>query len=140
MQTTGISTEKVAYTFIIIIASGFIIIISKPILAPLAFATLFALLLTPLCNKVEERISNRIISILIAFILAVFPFTILITVFALQFSEIIQDIGSLRREFVEGLLARMTKFAEFFGLSITEGKDWLVDNLSGIVFSFIHLV
>ena len=140
MSETGISIQKIAYTLIILVILVYLVIIGKAILAPICFAGLFALLLTPLCNYFESKIGYRVLSILITFIVAILPITVLMVIFALQFIEIVKDIASLREDLVQRFILQINAVGEQLGLQVPDGKDWLVENLSGMINTPISFV
>lgn len=62
--------QRIANSLVVVLISGFLLIYLGTILKPIAFAVLFSLLLTPLCNFFEKRL-HRIVSISLSLFLVV---------------------------------------------------------------------
>ncbi len=62
--------QRIAFSLVLVLISGFLLIYLGTILKPIAFAVLLSLLLTPLCSFFEKRL-HRIISILLSLFLVI---------------------------------------------------------------------
>jgi predicted PurR-regulated permease PerM len=103
---------------------------AKPILVPLVFAILFALVLRPLCNWLEEYIPVKWLAITITFILAALPIAGLILLFTFQTISVLEDLPTITEEFQESLNRISAAVTRQFPVELeTTGYQWMQEQL-----------
>ena len=103
---------------------------AKPILVPLVFAILFALVLRPICNWLEEWIPVKWLAITVTFLLAALPIAALILLFTFQTISVIEDLPTITEEFQESLNRISTAITDQFPVEVEiTGSQWVQEQL-----------
>jgi predicted PurR-regulated permease PerM len=124
---------KLAAQFFIILFIGFIMYIGQPILMPLAFGGLFALLFYPLCNYFEEYGVSRPVAILITILIASFIVIGGIVLLSTQLYNFISDLPDFADK-IDKVLSDIEWFLyKNFKIQI-KGKSNIVENTLGRFF------
>jgi predicted PurR-regulated permease PerM len=98
METKFPSYAKIAFNLISITIIGWLIYIGKDILMPIAFATLFSILLLPLNNFLERIKVPRIFAIILSISLSSILLGLLIYFLSFQISNFTKDIPALSKQ------------------------------------------
>lgn len=92
--------------FYLLITLGLFImglVLAKDVLAPLMFAVLFSLALTPLCNRLEKLGVRKTFSIMLVFLIITIVLTSLILLFSVTFANIYNELPAIRVKIDTGL-------------------------------------
>jgi predicted PurR-regulated permease PerM len=97
--------------------------IASTFLIPLAYAAILAMLLVPLCQRLEDEGVNRMLATLISIVLMVSLFLGLATLLSNQIANFVQDLPEIEKQFGQ----RLSKFQQFiqdtFGISPQEQEE-----------------
>lgn len=93
--------NQLAVVMFVLIALIAILYIARPVLAPLAFALVFALLLVPLSRRLEKAGMNRALAAVICVIILLASFALIFGLLGWQLSAIMQDSGQLKQRLQE---------------------------------------
>ncbi len=103
---------------------------AKSILVPIVFATLFALMLRPLCNRIEQRIPVKWLAITITFLLAALPIAAAILLFTFQTISVVEDLPTITEEFQESINRIANAITEKFPVDFDiSGTEWVQEQL-----------
>lgn len=127
-MTNKLDIQKLAYTLIIIVLITYIAIVASNIILPLLFSILFALVLHPICHRIERYISNRVIAILITFCLVLIPLTGILLFFSYQFIDVFENISSLNEKMEEGFQTIFKWVNEKISFININSEKWLKEN------------
>jgi predicted PurR-regulated permease PerM len=120
---------SIAVVFALVIT---LLIIARPIFEPIAYAILFMLLLTPLCDIFERKLS-RTVAILLAFLTAVVPISIAITLFGWQLTEVVSELTYPEAR-IQKLMDQLGQlFQGWLNWNVADLESWVKDNLSTIL-------
>lgn len=133
MNNYTFNLQRLANVLIILAILIYGLIIAKDILAPLAFAVLFAFMLKPLCAFIERRLNWRAAAILIAFVIAIIPITILIAALNWQFQIILQDQADIAQKLQNGFNITFSWINQKLHFTRLTGEQWLKENSSTIL-------
>jgi predicted PurR-regulated permease PerM len=103
MMQKSISFQRLANFFIVIVLGYIILTHGKFLLVPIAFSILFTIMLQPLCSFFERLVKYKIPAILLTLFSVIIGLGILITIFSVQLSAIIQNIENITDRITEGL-------------------------------------
>ncbi len=109
-------STRIASYLIIIIAGGFLLMYAKMVLAPIALAFLFSMMLYPAVNKLEKHNWPRgvsIITMLVGFLVAVAS---VVTALSLIVRRFLQNIPNMEQQFQSNTEAFQTFITEKIGL------------------------
>ncbi|MDX1666285.1 MAG: AI-2E family transporter [Saprospiraceae bacterium] len=140
MKNKYLSLQRIAHLLVILVLVGYVAYIGKSLLIPLAFGILFAFMLKPVSDKIETLIPYRPLSILLAFLIALIPVLGAISFFSYQFTRVFQDISSITQKLKTGIVSLVEWAQENLNLEITDGRQWLLDNLSTLVDTPIQII
>lgn len=91
--------------------------LASAFLIPLAFAVLLAMLLTPLCRKIESVGTNRALATLFCILLLVFFFLGLGTLLSTQIASFSQDLPKIEQQVNQRITGLQQYIQETFGVS-----------------------
>ncbi|MFW6020267.1 MAG: AI-2E family transporter, partial [Bacteroidales bacterium] len=124
-------------SFLIVIVFGFLTLKhGKFFLAPLAFAILFTIMLQPLTEFFEGFIKRKIPSILLSLLAVSIPIGIIITLFSVQFTSIINNLPDITGKIVTGLETLLVWVRE--NLNLTESD--IDENLPALINNSLSFV
>ncbi|MGH1435554.1 MAG: AI-2E family transporter [Lewinella sp.] len=113
-----------------IILAGYLIIIGKPILAPLIFSAFLAFLLKPYSAWLENRLGNRMWGVIISILSMLSVIFGLILLFGMQLGKIVGNFDDISRKLNEGLQQGFRLIGNLLGMRGSQVEDWLTNNLS----------
>ena len=114
-----------AFVGIVVVLVG-VAIWAKAILVPIVFASLFALFLSPICQRVESWIRVPWLAITITFLFAVTPVIAAILAFTYQTLSVVEDLPTITEEFQESLDRVIRTIAGNFKIDIkVSGYEWV---------------
>ncbi|PHN05053.1 AI-2E family transporter [Flavilitoribacter nigricans] len=140
MQHFSLSIQRVAYFLLTIFILGILLIEGQSILAPMAFAALFAAMLQPVSAFLESLFKNRIFAIFMAFLMVLLPIVTLVTFFSLQIANVIGNLNGLVDQILDGFETAVIWLGETFGLSQGEIQTSLTENFSTILDAPLNLI
>ncbi len=118
------SFSRLAHILVSLFLTGWILIVGKFLLAPLAFSLLFAFMLIPLCAWVEKWIPNRFLAILVTFLLALLPVAGVLTLFGFQLATVLGDLENIGSRLSRGLQDLVVGWEEYFVFSEEQIRNW----------------
>lgn len=119
--------------FFILLVIG-ILVISRPFLVPFLYGLLIALVIYPVCKRLERKKVPRGLAILISISLIILLFFVIIFVLILQLNTLNKEIPQLIQAINEEMLKGQTWIVTNFGISIAEQNMIIIDykkNMSG---------
>lgn len=140
MQHFTLSIQRVAYFLLTLFILGFILIEGQSLLAPMAFAALFAAMLQPVSSFLEGIFKNRIFAIFMAFLIVLLPILTLFTFFSLQIANVVGNINGLVDQILDGFETGLLWLGETLGLSQGEMQTWLTENFSAVLDAPLNLI
>lgn len=140
MQQFSLSIQRVAYFLLSLFILTIILIEGQGILAPMAFAALFAAMLQPVSGFFERIYKNRIFSIILAFLVVLLPVLTILTFFSLQIANVLGNIEGLLGQLRSGFENGIAWLGGLFGLSPGETQTWLSDNFSAVLEAPLDLI
>jgi len=133
MNSSIFTSQRLASGFIILSITIYFLIIAKFLLAPLAFAILFAIMFQPITGFLEKIFRNRIISILVTFIVVLIPLTAIIWLFSYQFANIMESLPDITIKIKTGVNAIFDWLEKNTNLSAEDRESWIQRNISNLV-------
>ena len=109
-----------------LIITVYILYMLQDILVPLAFATLIAILLNPLSNRLEKWFP-KVISIIITMLVAVVFIVALLYFLSSQVAHFFDDLDAIKAKLTELLHSLQTFLRSSFGISTTKQMQMLND-------------
>ncbi|MDQ3290256.1 MAG: AI-2E family transporter [Bacteroidota bacterium] len=101
----------------------------KSILVPICFASLFALLLVPLCERLEKWRIPRPLAILICIVMVIAFLAGLIWLLSAQLISFIQELGTLSDKVNEYIQKIQVFLLKNFGIKPTNGREFITKNI-----------
>lgn len=103
---------------------------AKPILVPIVFAALFALMLRPLCDFLDRFIPVKWLAISITFVIAALPIALAILLFTYQTISVVEDLPTITEEFQESINRVTESFSNLIPVSFEiTGAEWVQEQL-----------
>jgi len=133
MKSSLSTSQRLASGLIILSLLLYFLIVAKFLLAPLAFAALFAIMLQPITGFLERIITNRFISILITFIIALIPLAGIIVLFSYQFANIMDSLPDIAGKIKAGINVIFDWLERNTNLSAEERTSWIQKNISNLL-------
>jgi predicted PurR-regulated permease PerM len=116
--------SKILVWLQILFISGLILYLGKVLFVPLLFGLLFAMLLFPLCKKMEKKGIPRSIAIAVLLFFILILFAILIWLLVIEVSSFIADLPMVNEKLLN-LFPVFNKWIESsFGISADEQLGW----------------
>jgi len=140
MKNLTVNLQRIAYLLIILTLSVYIAIIGKPLLSPIAFATLFTFLLLPICKKIEQYIKFRPIAIVLSMLIAILPVLIAITLFSYQLVSVIRNMPSIGSQLSRGIEKIIEIGKQRLGMDEFNTDEWLQGNLDKLLEAPIDII
>lgn len=140
MQHISLSIQRVAYFLLATFIVGIILIEGQSLLAPMAFAALFAAMLQPVSSFLEGLFKNRIFAIFLAFLVVLLPILTVMTFFSIQIATVIGNIDGLFDQILNGFETAVVWLGENLGLSQGEIQSSLTENFSAILDAPLNLI
>ncbi|MFC4210889.1 AI-2E family transporter [Pedobacter lithocola] len=113
-----------------LVITVFILNILRDVLVPLAFATLIAILLNPLSNRLERKMP-KVLSILITMIVAVLILFGLMYFLSSQIAHFFDNLDAMKQKFAEILNIAQQWLQQTFGISSQKQVEMLNDAAKG---------
>ncbi|RNL52155.1 AI-2E family transporter [Pedobacter jejuensis] len=113
-----------------LVITVFILNILRDVLVPLAFATLIAILLNPLSNRLERKMP-KVLSILITMIIAVLILSGLMYFLSSQIAHFFDNLDAMKQKFAEILNIAQQWLQQTFGISAQKQVEMLNDAAKG---------
>lgn len=128
-----LSLQKIAYLLIILAILIYVSVVAQSLITPFIFAGFFAFLLKPICDTIEQKIHNRGTAAFLSFLVVLLPLIGLITLFSLQFMEIVTDLPTIGKRLEEGINKAFLWVNRQAGFSGTNSKEWISKNASKLM-------
>ena len=102
---------KITQTIWFLIGLTIVLYFGRQILIPVLFACMLAMLMTPICNKLDGKGFHRIISSLVCVLILLLVFLLMSGITLIQLSDFIRDLPLLQEK-TDELLQSVQKFIE----------------------------
>lgn len=126
---------KINRTFIFIFLCILALVYGKPFFMPVAFAALFALLILPLCKKLEAWGLKRNYASLLSIIILIIPLMILIGLSVYQLTELATSFAFFKDQAISTLDTFQNFVQKLLGISVQKQIDHIKLQFS----SFMHI-
>jgi len=100
---------RVSHVLFIIIAGTGMLYLAKPVLVPLTFALVLAMLLIPLCKRMEKAGINRAVAVLACILLLLLTVAVIIGLLSWQLSSLMDDVNNIEQR-IAGMVRRVQQF------------------------------
>lgn len=124
---------RLVFVLIAICLLGYLIILSKTLLAPMLFALLMAFLMLPLTNYMERKTHRRSLSAILTVTLMLFVVYGIGHFFALQLSELWADWPLLVKQVTGSFHDLQQWISEEFHVNISKQETYLADNVEKLL-------
>ena len=128
-----VDVQKITSILIIGVIIIYAATAASSIILPFLFGILFALLLLPICQRIERKMPNRIFSIILTFFVVLIPLISVILIFSFQFISIFENVSSLGESLENGMNRGFQWLNSKLGLSNTISQEWLKNNASKFI-------
>lgn len=136
MQT--ILTMKKEYPFFIkaplillgLVIFVFILSILRDVMVPLAFAALIAILLNPLCVRLERKM-NKIVAIIISMLIAILALAGLAYFLSSQIAHFFDNVDAMKQKFAELLVIIQKWLEQTFGIAVQKQVQMVKEAANG---------
>ncbi len=130
MENLSINLQRIAYLMIILVAGGYLVIVGKSLLAPLAFSGLFSFLLLPICRRIERFMPYRPLAILLSMAVALVPVAMAIAFFSYQFSTVLAELPAIGAKLQQGVEQAFSWAQHILSIEAESLEEWLGKNLT----------
>ncbi|GAB3926033.1 AI-2E family transporter [Mucilaginibacter myungsuensis] len=128
--------NQIAQLIFVLMGATAILYFSQCILVPILFSLVLALLLLPLCRKIESIGSPKALAATIGILLLITVFAVIFFVLYWQLSQLIQDSGQMRDK-IDALIKQVQQnIDQKFGLPPREQKK-IIEQSNGNVMSSV---
>lgn len=122
-ETTSNYLPRISNILFIIIAGTAILYIAKPVLVPLAFALVLAMLLIPLCRRLEKAGVNRAVAIVLCILLLLLTIGVILGLLYWQLSSLMDEMTNISGRF-EAMVRKVQQFiSEYTGINKNQQKE-----------------
>lgn len=103
MNHKSLTFHRVAYLFIVIVLGYLILDNGKFILGPVTFSILFTIMLQPVSDFFERWVKHKIPAILLTLLSVTVALGIIVTLFSVQFTNIVNNLPDITGKISQGL-------------------------------------
>jgi predicted PurR-regulated permease PerM len=100
---------RISQILFIVIAGTAVLYIAKPVLVPLAFALVLAMLLIPLSRRMEKAGINRAVSIIACILLLLLTIAVIIGLLSWQLSSLMDEMNNIEQR-VAGMVRKVQQY------------------------------
>lgn len=136
MEKQSLTFHRTASLFIIIVLGYLILKEGKFFFGPLAFATLFTVLLQPFYEFIRRLIKYKIPAILLTLLSVIIAFGIIVTLFSVQLTDIINNLPNITGRLSDGI----QKITSWLNTNLNLSEFDLEKNLSGLINNFPNYI
>lgn len=108
-QTQSSYLPRISFILFIAIAGTAVLYLAKPVLVPLAFALVLAMLLIPLSRRMEKAGINRAVSIVACILLLLLTIAVIIGLLSWQLSSLMDDMNNIEQR-LDGMVQKVQRF------------------------------
>ena len=108
-QTQSTYLPRISHVLFIVIAGTAVLYIAKPVLVPLSFALVLAMLLIPLSRRMEKAGVNRAVAVIASILLLLLTIAVVIGLLSWQLSSLMDDINNIGQRF-ESMVRKVQQF------------------------------
>lgn len=112
-----------ARRLLILILTAAVLYFGKSFLVPLAFAAIFAMLLTPLSKRLEKKGTSKAAAILLCILLMLLAVTAIISLLGWQLSGLMSDISNIEQRFRQFLGQIAQYISDTLGIDIKKQEE-----------------
>lgn len=136
MNHKSVSSQRAAHLFIVIVLGYIILDHGKFILGPLTFSILFTIMLQPLSDFFERFVKYKIPAILLTLLSVTIGLGVIITLFSVQFTSIVNNLPDITGKISQGLEEILDWLNQNFNLN----KSDLQENIPQLADSSINFI
>lgn len=108
----------------------FILSILRDVMVPLAFAALIAILLNPLCVRLERKM-NKIVAIIISMLIAILALAGLAYFLSSQIAHFFDNVDAMKQKFAELLVIIQKWLEQTFGIAVQKQVQMVKEAANG---------
>lgn len=108
----------------------FILSILRDVMVPLAFAALIAILLNPLCVRLEQKM-NKIVAIIISMLIAILALAGLAYFLSSQIAHFFDNVDAMKQKFAEMLVNIQKWLEQTFGIAVQKQVQMVKEAANG---------
>lgn len=108
-------------------------ILSKEILAPLIFAFIIAIVLSPICNYLENKGLSRVGSVVLTYVALGLTTSIVLVLVSFIFADIYADLPSIKSDLANGFSILQEKLSDFLNVKEKKISQFFQTESSNIV-------
>lgn len=136
MNQKSVSFHRIAFLFIIITLGYIILDKGKFILGPVTFSILFTIMLQPVSDFFERLVRHKIPAILLTLLSVTIGLGIIVTLFSVQFTNIINNLPDITGKISQGIEEILTWLNKNMNLN----KSDLQENIPQLADSSINFI
>lgn len=116
---------RISHSLFIIMAGTAVLYVAKPVLVPLAFALVFAMLLIPLCRRMEKAGLNRAVAVIACILLLLLTFAVIIGLLSWQLSSLMDDVNNIEERFMAVVRKVQQYISAHTGINGTQQQEMI---------------
>ncbi|MEL7162642.1 MAG: AI-2E family transporter, partial [Bacteroidota bacterium] len=133
MPAGNFSIQRLAYYLICLCIAVTVLYVGSSFFVPLVYGLFFALMLKPICDRIERGTKNRVVAILLSMLLVGLTLGGVLYFFASQIMEVIDRADNIMAS-LEDSWSEMTEWCgELVGLDRSETGEFVERNLNEVV-------
>ncbi len=125
MINSSYNTRSLLKYLQIIVFTVVVLYFGKTLFVPLCYGLLIAMVLYPICKRLERHRCSRSLAITLGLLIVFIFFGILIGLLFLQVNELRQDIPQLQDKVKPSLIQLQKGIAATFNISVASQNEWL---------------
>ncbi len=124
-QSQASYLPKISQVLFIIIAGTAILYVAKPVLVPLVFALVLAMLLIPLCRRMEKWGVNRAVAVVACILLLLLTVAVIMGILSWQLSSLLDDMGNIEQRVTEMVRKLQQYIREYTGINRNKQEEMI---------------
>jgi len=113
----------------LIVFGGIILYLGRVLLIPMSYGLLIAIVLYPLCKKLESKGWPRSLAIAACLLVVIILFALLVTLLMMEIDQLVGDLPELATRMKPALLSLQQWIENNLGINIGQQRDWLINSM-----------
>jgi predicted PurR-regulated permease PerM len=110
-----------------------LMIVGQMVIAPLVFAVILTMALTPACNWMEEKGLSRLWAIVLTFVGIAVTLSVILVLVSITFANVIRDLPEIQSQIEKGLVLLNKEVNDIFGVSNEDLRSYARDHSENIL-------
>ncbi len=132
--------QKYIRVLVALILTVYVLIVAKPVLVPLVFATLLFVILLPLHRRWLHLVRNKFAGVLLTILTVILPLSLVVIFFWIQITEVIQSLPSIGGRLQDGLNEVFVWISEQKWFANIDVDKWIESNSTTILEQPVELL